>query len=397
MHKIASLEDLVGLEHGKIGYYQELQLNLRRLKEAHERLQARSEEVQAILDGLTDIIMVLAPDFSLLHTNHAFQQRFPGQPDTVHCHQLFANRDTPCAKCPARDCLEANIPVRSTHIHELQGRFRHFDIVATPLVLNGLETILVLYRDITTDVERQAQFQQAERMATVGMLAAGVAHEINNPLAAIQGFTEGLKRKAKKSGVQDESFLADFTEYTDIILGECARCRDIVRSLLSFSHPRDVRRSAVNINTCIRETMFLLKHYFKEQSSLQLELQLDENLPYINGDEAQLKQVIINLCINAVDAMGERGGRLSLRSNRVIRKGVWGVEFCCEDTGCGISPENKEKLFEPFFSTKTVGKGVGIGLSTCYTIVRNHQGEITVQSEPGKGAVFTIFLPEEQL
>lgn len=229
-------------------------------------------------------------------------------------------------------------------------------------------------------------------MATVGTLAAGVAHEINNPLAAISGFAEGLERRIKKlEGRIESDLVEDFREYTTTILNECLRCRDIVQTLLTFSRPVDSRLSIVDLNKCINDTLFILKHHFRDRHGVTVETTLSEDLPVITGDESQLKQVIINLVTNAFDATGE-GGRIDITT----RKGQRGtVELIVEDTGCGIPWNIQDKLFEPFFTTKQVGQGIGIGLSMCYTIVQNHHGEIFVCSDAGKGASFKVTLPGE--
>ncbi len=394
MRKIASLEDLVGIGHGKLGHYQELQMNLRRLEKTNNELQESRAEIQTILDGLTDMMLVLTEEMKIVRTNKAFAERFPDLAEDSHCFEVFYGGTAPCDDCPALTALSGDSTVKARRLHEHSDGFRHYDIIATPLILGSARTVQVFYRDVTSDMQLQAKYNQAEKMATVGVLAAGVAHEINNPLAVIQGFAEGLQRRVKLLEEADSELLDDFNEYTATILSECSRCRDIVRNLLSFSRPVAARRSSLDINHCIRDTLFILKHHLKEQTKITLELNLDRLQP-IHGDESQLKQVIINLCTNAIDAMQESGGRLFISSRMTTREQRKGVEFTVSDEGCGISPEDGEKLFEPFFTTKTVGEGVGIGLSTCYSIVASHNGEITVASTPGKGAAFTVFLPEE--
>jgi signal transduction histidine kinase len=148
----------------------------------------------------------------------------------------------------------------------------------------------------------------------------------------------------------------------------------------------------VDLNRCVHDTLFLLKHHFKGRHGITVQTDLQPNLPSIMGDESQLKQVIINLVTNAFDAVGEDG-----LIHLITRKRAGGgVELIVEDSGCGIPPELQEKLFEPFFTTKPVGRGIGIGLSTCYAIVSHHHGEITVTSEEGKGASFKVSLPGDE-
>ncbi len=398
MRRNFSLEDIIGIEHNKLGFYQELQQHVVKLKETNRELDERQNEIQALLNGLTDMMLVLTRELIILRTNHVVRDFFPNKKITgIHCYQLFAERTNPCRECPVLTALKKDSTVKSSVIHEIDSNFYHFDIIATPLELAGMRTVQVFYRDTTHDKKLQAKYNQAEKMATVGALAAGVAHEINNPLSAIQGFAEGIQRRLHKiEDSIDENVFNDFQEYTEIILGECSRCRTIVRTLLGFSRPQAASLAPIDINKSIQDTLFLLKHRLQEKPGLYLQLDLAKSLPLITGDEAQLKQVIINLCSNGVDAIGKQGTlRITTRKSRKNERD--GVAFTVKDTGCGIVPEIREKLFEPFFTTKPVGKGVGIGLSTCYTIVNNHQGEISVESERGKGAAFTVFLPETRL
>lgn len=271
-------------------------------------------------------------------------------------------------------------------------KLRHYELIASPLKtsITGERNVLLFKRDVTLEKEYQAQFYQAEKMATVGILAAGVAHEINNPLTAISGFAEGLQRRLGRiRGQVDGDIYDDFEEYTDIIIKECLRCRDIVRSLLTFSRPVASSLQPVNLNHCIEDTLFILKHHFKEQHKITVTTELYDELPMIRGDESQLKQVIINLLTNALDATDE-GGIIKIKTY-LEEDGDAGLII--EDSGCGIPQDVKDRLFEPFFTTKPAGKGVGIGLSTCYSIVKNHDGKISVTSEEGKGTSFCVRIP----
>jgi two-component system NtrC family sensor kinase len=392
--KTTTLEDLVGIEHGKLGFYQELQQKVEQLKTSNQELEKKRQEIQAVLDGITDLMLVLAEDMTIQRVNHVFSKWFPDiDPIGKHCYEVFRGQNASCDDCPARRSLDLDQIVKDLCIYKVDGKFRHFDIIASPLKVRptGERNVLLFKRDVTLEKEFQAQFYQAEKMATVGALAAGVAHEINNPLAAINGFAEGLQRRiAKIRDKVDPEILADFTEYTETIIREGLRCRDIVQTLLTFSRPVAASLGPVDMNKCVKDTLFILKHHFKEQHNIAVTTNLQPNLPLVMGDEPQLKQVIINLFTNAFDATRE-GGRISILTKATDSGGVM---LIVEDTGCGIPEELHDKLFEPFFTTKPVGKGIGIGLSTCYSIVNNHHGEITVKSKQGEGTAFTVILPQ---
>jgi len=392
MPRPTTLEDLVGIEHCKLGFYQELQQKVEQLKSSNLELEKKRKEIQALLDGITDLMVVLSENLRIQRVNHVFTEWFPGiDPIGRHCYTIFRGRESRCVDCPALRSLDRDEIVKDLCIYKVGDVFKHFEIIASPLRTSptGERQILLFKRDVTREKEFQAQFYQAEKMATVGALAAGVAHEINNPLTAILGFAQGLKRRnARLEGKIDQELQADFKEYTDTIIKECLRCRDIVRTLLTFSRPTVSSLGQVDLNQCVTDTLFVLKHHFKERSNLIVTTLLSEELPQITGDESQLKQVIINLLTNALDATSN-GGAIAIKTFADHDKAT----LVIEDTGCGIPLELQDKLFEPFFTTKPVGKGIGIGLSTCYTIVKNHHGEISVTSAVGKGSAFRVTFP----
>ncbi|MEH0021853.1 MAG: ATP-binding protein [Desulfobacter sp.] len=394
MGGFTTLEDLVGIEHCKLGFYQELQQKVAQLKNSNLKLEEKRKENQALLDGITDLMIVLSEDLVVQRVNHVFSKWYPGtDPVGMPCHKILRNAPGRCTDCPAVKALDRNEVVKDLVIYKVNGRYRQYEIIASPLKTDpaGERQVLVFKRDVTLEKEYQAQFRQAEKMATVGTLAAGVAHEINNPLTAIDGFAQGLTRRLGKiQGRIDPELEQEFAEYTATIIKESGRCRDIVQTLLTFSRPKAASLSPVDLNACVADTLFILKHHFKRRQKIVIQTDLVEALPLIRGDESQLKQVIINLLTNAFDAVGNEGSihiTTGTDKNGVVRLEI-------RDSGCGIPLEDQDKLFEPFFTTKPVGTGVGIGLSTCYAIVKSHNGDIFVQSRPGKGAVFTVTLPE---
>ncbi len=400
MKTVPSLEDLVGIEHCKLGFYQELRQTIEELKASNRQSEHRRQEIAAILDGITDLMMVLSEDLRIISVNHVFHELL-GEESPVgrFCYEIFRNETVPCPECPAHRSFRTNTVCRETAIFKLGGRNRQFEMVASPIQNPDKPErhILIFKRDVTMEKEYQAKFYQAEKMATIGVLAAGVAHEVNNPLAAVSGFAEGIRRRLRKLGpVKDDPNLADIADYAGTILKECRRCQDIVHTLLTFSRPVSSGFSLLNLNMVVNDTLKLLRHKLKAKDPrLHLHVELDSALPGVLGDEPQLKQVLLNLLINASDAIDagstvDRAGDIHVRTFRASPERV-GLEVA--DTGCGIPDANFDKLFEPFYTTKPVGKGIGIGLSTCYSIVKEHNGEITVRSELGKGARFLVTLP----
>ena len=390
-----ALENLMGIEHSKLNFFQELRHSIEELTVSNQESEGQRREIAAILDGITDVMMVLSEDLRILSVNHVFLELFPDiDPIGRYCYEIFRNTNFPCSECPAFRSLSLDTVCRETAIFRIDGRNMQFQMVASPLKNPYLpeHRVLIFKRDVTMEKEYQAKFYQAEKMATMGMLAAGVAHEVNNPLTAVAGFAEGIKRRLPRlEGKVDEELFEDFKEYTDTILKECDRCQTIVQTLLTFSRPVVSDFMPVSINRVVTDTIRILQHHFKKHPRLRVSVSLAEVLPMIYGDEAQLKQVALNLLTNAVDAIGENG---ELCVATTLFEG--GVRMAVSDTGCGIPEKNLDKLFDPFFTTKPVGKGIGIGLATCYHIVRDHGGEITVNSDLGLGTCFAVTLPLKQ-
>jgi signal transduction histidine kinase len=394
MAPLTSLEDLVGIEHSKLNFFQELQQSIKDLKATNRESESQRREIAAILDGITDLMMVLSEDLRIISVNRVFEDVFPGvNPIGKTCYSIFRSTNHPCSECPAFRSLNTNTVCKDTAIFRIAGRNRRFDMLASPLKSpkQHEHRVLIFKRDVTMEKEYQAKFYQAEKMATIGVLAAGVAHEINNPLTAVSGFAEGIQRRLAKlpDGVPKE-LSDDLIEYTDTILTECTRCQEIVKTLLTFSRPVSSDFSPINLNHVAGDTIKLLHHQLRKHRTVNLEVTLEPYIPSIMGDEAQLKQVTLNLLTNALDAIQGKG-TISLRT---AFEGQRHISLSVSDTGCGIPQENLDMLFEPFFTTKPVGKGIGIGLSTCFNIVREHGGEIFVKnSTPGKGSTFTVKLP----
>lgn len=387
-----ALENLMGIEHSKLNFFQELRQSIEKLTVSNRESEDRRREIAAILDGITDVMMILSDDLRIISVNHVFLELFPDiDPIGRYCYEIFRKSRFPCGECPAFRSLSQDTVCRETAIFRIGGRNMQFQMVASPLKNPHLpeHRVLIFKRDVTMEKEYQAKFYQAEKMATMGMLAAGVAHEVNNPLTAVAGFAEGIKRRLPRlAGRVDADLYNDFKEYTETILKECSRCQTIVQTLLTFSRPVVAAFIPVSLNRVVGDTIRILQHHFKKHPGLRVSVSLAEVLPMIYGDEAQLKQVALNLLTNAVDAIEEQG---ELCVATTLYEGS--VRLVVSDTGCGIPEKNLDKLFEPFFTTKAVGKGIGIGLATCYHIVREHGGEITVSSDPGSGTCFVVTLP----
>lgn len=229
---------------------------------------------------------------------------------------------------------------------------------------------------------------QVEKMASVGKMAAVVAHEINNPLAGILTYAK-LLRKWIDGGTLQESKLEEARQCLDLIADESRRCGDIVKNMLTFSRTAPMNVESTDVNVIVDRCVRLVQHQL-EIAGIELQLALDEDLPRVQCDPAQIEQVLLALVMNAIDAL-PHGGNLWLRTELNMSKDEVQIEVC--DDGVGISPEFLPNIFEPFQTTKEKGHGVGLGLAVSRSIMERHHGRIDVQSESGKGTRFTVGLP----
>lgn len=396
-HK-AKLEDISGIETVKLGFFKEVQRKISELKASNQELEQKRRDIQAILDGIPDVMAVISPEKKVLSVNKSFYDTYPGiEPTGLPCHKVFKDQDVPCAPCSIDLAMESPTRVsRSLQILNRSGENRQIECTASVMQnsRDKPDRILLLQRDVTLEKQFQAKFFLAERMATVGVLAEGVAHEINNPLTGISGFAEALVLRLGElealvpKGAASEAIFEDFREFLDTILKECSRCSDIVQNLLTFGHREIKRLSTVNLNALVTNSIKLLGPKLSRLPKDIITLDLDMDEPVVLGHPGELMQVMLNLVLNALYAVRDSG---SIRISTRVRENL--VILAVADTGDGIQPEHINKLFEPFFTTKPAGQGIGVGLSTCYNIIRKHGGEISVESEPGQGSVFEVILP----
>ena len=239
--------------------------------------------------------------------------------------------------------------------------------------------------------ETQKRLSRSEKLAGIGTLAAGVAHEINNPLASVASCAEGLINRMDDVDFKSKDGKDVFSDYLKTICDETYRCKDIISKLLDFSRRQVPVFGKVDINSLLSDVVKLVRRQ-KELNNLSVELDYSSEPIIIHGDFNQLKQVFLNMTLNATDAT-EDGGQIRISSSRSDDE----VQIKFEDSGCGIASENLDKVFEPFFSTKSPGKGTGLGISICYGIIEEHKGKILVSSDGvGNGATFTIILPVDK-
>lgn len=285
-------------------------------------------------------------------------------------------------------------------IHEYQmesvatGELRTYRISKIPMRLGdaAVTHVITIGEDVTDWKEAQTRFAHAEKLAAIGQLAAGVMHEINNPLATIAAIAESLELKLGDAQAAGVPLSPDVQEYLHIIDNEVSRCKQIVDGLLDFSRPKQPLRERVDLNDVVDRTLLLLKHHVRFKR-LAVTRELDPELPRVpKASGEQLVQLLMALLLNAVDAMAGRHGTVGIRTKRG-KAPAEGVIIEVVDQGHGIPRSELNKIFEPFYTTKDAGKGTGLGLSICYSIVQEHGGRMEVDSVVGQGSTFRVILP----
>lgn len=386
-----NLERLLGLESSKIGFYSEVKQKIQELEAANLGLRVKTTELQAVFDSISDGVVIYDHNGYIQHRNHVCPRQFPTETLVGRgCRELF-HPDSEHApdKCPVEKALSGQNMQISFTATKGSGETGYFDVTATPIEdLNDRTRALVFIRDVTEKRLSELQLIQAEKMSGIGMLAAGVAHEINNPLTSVAGYAEALLRRFRdESDLNEDPRLADFKKYLMVIIREAYRCKGVIDSLLTFSRKSESSVGPVDINQILGEVLELIRHKARNDN-IEIRESRQQDLPMVTGDAAGLRQVFMNLTVNALQAIKGPG---VVQITTFSQKGS--VNATISDNGCGIPPAMLDQIWDPFFTTKEVGQGLGLGLAVTYNIVKTHNGEILVDSTQGKGSKFTVRLP----
>jgi PAS domain S-box-containing protein len=364
------------------------------IRKNEERFRELSQQFNAILDIIPDIVLLLSPDLKIVWVNKV-PEAFGTLAEKVigsHCSDLWHHRNIPCDPGPVKKSLETGKPAGET-VSTRDGKV--WDVRTIPLKDNEgrIISIVELNRDITEHRKLEEQLRQIQKMDAVGQIAGGVAHDFNNMLSAMLGFCALAQMKMKPDDPAMH-YLEEISKLVD-------RGANLTKSLLAFSRKQVLTIKPVSINFIVNSIGKLLTRVIGEE--IQLSVVIPDKDILIMADGSQLDQILLNLATNARDAMPD-GGTLFISVSEMrmddayIREHGYGepgvyAAITVQDTGTGIAENAKEKLFEPFFTTKEVGKGTGLGLAIVYGIVKQHNGFISVFSEPGKGSTFKVLLP----
>lgn len=364
-----------------------------------ENLIEEKNKLEAVLAALGDGLTVQDTNFRILYQNAAHRRK-QGEQVGKYCYQAYQDKPEVCEGCLLEKCFADGMVHRRETSAAMENGVIHMEVSASPVkdahgnIVAGIETI----RDITERKDLEDQLLQAQKMEAVGRLSSGIAHDFNNLLTTIVGYSDLLLMSLAEKGMPDREELQDNL----ISIREAGgKATTLTRQLLAFSRKQAMELRVVDLNQIIENFVKILGRLIGDD--IQFEMKLEPGLGNIKADSGQIEQILMNLAVNARDAMPE-GGRLYLETGKVIinedyarRQGDLApgpyVALTLTDTGEGISSGDKGKIFDPFFTTKSQGEGTGLGLSTVHGIVMQHKGTITVISEPAGGTTFKILLP----
>ena len=362
-------------------------------KQAEVALANKTNELQTIFDSIGDGITVYDQDGRLQHHNLISPQYFPGEmAPGKSCRELFhPEAVAPAQECPVERALNGERVDTALVLVREGEKTRYLDITATPIkdALGGKNRALVFFRDVSEKRMQEMHLIQTEKMSSIGVLATGIAHEINNPLTSVAGFAEALLRRFRDEPVLKEDPRLDvFPHYLEVIVRESYRCKGIINHLLSFGRKSDGLPVKVDLNQLLQEILELLRYQSSFQR-IQVLTRLKPDLPRVFGDPSGLRQVCMNLLVNAHQAI-PGPGLVEVETDQLDETQV---SILVRDNGCGMSKEIQDRIWEPFFTTKEVGKGVGLGLALTYNIVKRHGGDIHLESRVNEGSTFKVLLP----
>ena len=371
-------------------------------KKADDALRESNERFRQVAENVGDFIWEVDAQGLYRYTSPSVKKILGYSPDELvgkmHFYDLFTPEVREELKAAAFKVFAAKQPFRAFPNPNLSkdGRVVHLETSGSPVLdeAGNLTGYIGVDADVTERQKLEAHLQQAEKMEALGTLTGGIAHDFNNILAAMMGFTELVKEKLPK-GSREERHL-------QMVMDAGLRGRELIRQMLTFSRQTPQEKKPLLLSSIVNETSRFLRASIPSTISIRVNVESESGL--VLADPVQIQQVLMNLCTNAAHAMREKGGTLDIALSDFsvspsngdphgIAPGLY-MRLTVRDTGVGIPREIVDKIFDPFFTTKKVGEGTGLGLSVVMGIVKQSQGYITVESEPGKGSTFTVYFPK---
>ena len=367
-----------------------MKISLAKLEARHIELLNSRNNLRTMFDNIPNSIYIVDTSYKIQIINNIRSSRLNKKPNNLvgkTCYEVLFDRKSPCTACKVGETWrDGQITNRVWREWTSSETYLDWEIHTYPIYdeMHFPVQAIIFEEDITEKRNLEANLIQSEKLAAVGQLAAGIAHEINNPLAAIIANAQILLQETPKENV-------DGIESLKLIETAGIRASQVVRNLLSISRKEMLDFEPIDINTSVKNALTLIQHELIKRP-IRVIPELAANLPPILAQQDHLQGVWINLMMNAVDAISSTD-----RSDGLLIVKTWSsdteIHVSISDNGSGIEPEKVKKVFEPFYTTKSTGRGTGLGLSVCMRVIKEHQGNISVESQPGQGTRFLISLP----
>jgi len=374
------------IDLGDESFYQMIFRDLTDQRKLEKKIRQSKRNLEAIFDGIRDQVSIQAPDYQILRVNRAVVERYQTTFEKLtnqKCYEAYFQRSQPCEKCPISITIETKQP--ATSIMKSSENNTTMQVFSYPILdeKGNLLSAIEYVKDITEEQRLQEQLIQSEKLAGIGILASGVAHEINNPLSGIIGMAEIALEE--EDPTKNESYLRD-------ILNCAQRISEIVKGLRSYSRsPKKEELCLVDLNEVLEETLKMVR-LVAQKTPVEV-IKRFQPIGKIEANMGEIQQVFTNLITNAFQAMDGKGGELVL-STRPLKDSI---EVQVSDQGMGIPQKHLNRIFDPFFTTKKPGDGTGLGLNIVYRIVTKYEGTIDVESREQMGTTFTIKFPTRRV
>jgi len=362
-------------------------------KSLADALSESEAQNRAIIDGFTSVLILFNQDLKAQWVNKATDDEYPNSLGRS-CYDIFCVKTVDCSSCALQRSLESGQIETSTHktgIWGADGDEIVFDITCSPVkvkpdIVSGL---IVIAQNVTEKYRMEKQLRHSQKMEAIGTLAGGVAHDFNNVLTPIMGYSEIIRLKMKQEVNTDSPIFS----YLDEILKAARRAKLLVQQVLTFSRSGEKKEKLQYIHPIVKEVMKLMRVTLP--STLKIVEEINEQCGRVSVDPVQIHQVIINLCTNSAHAMAGQHGVLTVKLDEIRSpaEGKEWLQLIITDTGCGIEKNNINRIFEPYFTTKQKTSGTGMGLAMVHGIISRQGGYIEVESTVGSGSTFRVFLP----
>ncbi len=384
--------DFKGIGYSKIGFFKETRSKIKELESLNIELVRRHNKLEAVFNSISDGLTILDRDLNIVFANQVQKTNFPdAELVGKKCYKAFFSKRSACRNCPVLQTIESQQNYTGEIlVHDADEKGRYYEWTTSPVqdTTGRVYEILLLMRDVTERKEYEYKLMQSDRMAAIGFLAAGVAHEINNPLTSIAGFSEALLKRMKNiSGEFSHELLVAFEEYLGIINAEAYRCKEIIFNLQDFSRNSKDDFELLSIDAIIRDTLSLFRQRAKDNNiRIRYDAQLDPEKEAIYGKKSQLKHLFLNLLIRAFKSV-EEGGSMWIQALKKSKQ----VKVALYDNGGSSDREYAKEVTEQ--QEGFSGSSSDVDLSICYNIVQHHKGAMKYEKSAEMGNVLTIYFP----